>query len=179
MKYAIIKKHTGKRRLRAACRLLNVRRRYCAWAAREQERPVRVRRDEALTRTDEGWLYLCTVLDICSRRVIGWAVSETIDRHLASAALEKALKARKPRPGFIFHSDRGSQYASSDFRGVVVRHGGLQRMSGPGSPYDHACAESFFRSVKVECVDATHFATTLPRKSNTAPRASLCAWGRC
>ncbi|MEG1193551.1 MAG: hypothetical protein RSG50_10045, partial [Clostridia bacterium] len=60
MKYAIIKKHTGKRRLSAACRLLNVRRRYCAWAAREQERPVRVRRDEALTRTDEGWLYLCT-----------------------------------------------------------------------------------------------------------------------
>ncbi|MEG2624557.1 MAG: integrase core domain-containing protein, partial [Clostridia bacterium] len=86
-------------------------------------------------------------------------MSETIDRHLAIAALEKALEAHKPRLGFIFHSDRGSQYASSDFRGVVARHGGLQRMSGPGSPYDHACAESFFRSVKVECVDAAHFAT--------------------
>ena len=101
--------------------------------------------------------YLCTVLDICSKRVVGWAVSRTIDRHLAIAALEKAIKARRPASGFIFHSDRGSQYASADFRNTLARHGGRQSMSGPGNPYDNACAESFFRSLKVECVDAAHF----------------------
>jgi transposase InsO family protein len=113
--------------------------------------------DFTYIRTDEGWLYLCSVLDICSRRVVGWAVSRTIDRNLAIAALENAVKNRRPGRGFIFHTDRGSQYASTDFR--KAGSGGLQSMSGPGSPYDNACAESFFRSLKVECVDATHFAT--------------------
>ncbi len=115
--------------------------------------------DFTYIRTDEGWLYFCSVLDICSRRVVGWAVSRTIDRHLAIAALENAVQNRCPAPGFIFHTDRGCQYASSDFRNAVVRHGGLQSMSGPGNPYDNACAETFFRSLKVECVDAAHFAT--------------------
>jgi transposase InsO family protein len=115
--------------------------------------------DFTYIRTDEGWLYLCTVLDICSRRVVGWAVSQTIDRNLAISALENAVKNRRPDPGFIFHTDRGSQYASADFRNAVARYGGLQSMSGPGSPYDNACAESFFRSLKVECVDPAHFAT--------------------
>ena len=115
--------------------------------------------DFTYIRTDEGWLYLCSVLDICSRRVVGWAVSRFIDRNLAIAALENAVKNRRPGRGFIFHTDRGSQYASADFRSTVARYGGLQSMSGPGSPYDNACAESFFRSLKVECVDATRFAT--------------------
>lgn len=115
--------------------------------------------DFTYLRTDEGWLYLCSVLDICSRRVVGWAVSRTIDRNLAIAALENAVKNRRPGRGLIFHTDRGSQYASADFRRAVVGYGGLQSMSGPGSPYDNACAESFFRSLKVECVDAEHFAT--------------------
>jgi len=115
--------------------------------------------DFTYIRTDEGWLYLCGVHDICSRRVVGWAVSRFIDRNLAIAALENAVKNRRPGRGFIFHTDRGSQYASADFRSAVARYGGLQSMSGPGSPYDNACAESFFRSLKVECVDATRFAT--------------------
>jgi putative transposase len=115
--------------------------------------------DFTYIRTDEGWLYLCSVLDICSRRVVGWAVSRTIDRNLATAALENAVKNRRPGRGLIFHTDRGSQYASADFRRTVAHYGGLQSMSGPGSPYDNACAESFFRSLKVECVDAAHFAT--------------------
>lgn len=115
--------------------------------------------DFTYIRTDESWLYLCSVLDICSRRVVGWAVSKTIDRHLAIAALENAVKNRRPARGFTFHSDRGSQYASADFRKVVAKYGGLQSMSGPGNPYDNACAESFFRSFKVECVDATHFSS--------------------
>lgn len=115
--------------------------------------------DFTYIRTDEGWLYFCSVLDICSRRVVGWAVSRTIDRHLAIAALENVVQNRRPAPGFIFHTDRGCQYASSDFRNAVARYGGIQSMSGPGNPYDNACAETFFRSLKVECVDAAHFAT--------------------
>ena len=108
--------------------------------------------------TDEGWLYLCSVMDLYSRRVIGWATSASIDRNLAIAALENAVKNRKPGKGWILHSDRGSQYASSDFRNAVVRAGGLQSMSHSGNPYDNACAESFFRSLKVEWINLQHFA---------------------
>ena len=115
--------------------------------------------DFTYIRTDEGWLYLCCILDIYSRRVVGWAASETIDRHLGIAALEKAVNSRRPGRGFIFHTDRGSQYASSDFRNAVANRGGLQSMSGYGNPYDNACAESFFRSLKMECVDPTHFSS--------------------
>ena len=111
--------------------------------------------------TDEGWLYLCTVLDICSRRVVGWAVSPTIDRHLAIAALDSAVNARKPDPDWIFHSDRGCQYASSDFKNALLAAGGIQSMSRSGNPYDNACAESFFRSLKAESLDTCHFASRL------------------
>ena len=115
--------------------------------------------DFTYIRTAEGWLYLCTVLDLYSRRVAGWAVSATIDRHLAIAALESAVKERCPAQGFIFHTDRGSQYASADFRRVAAEYGAIQSMSGHGNPYDNACAESFFRSFKVECTDREHFST--------------------
>lgn len=107
--------------------------------------------------TDEGWLYLCTVLDLFSRRVVGWAVSKIIDRHLAIAALADAVKNRHPAPGCILHSDRGCQFASSDFRNAVVAMGAIQSMSRAGNPYDNACAESFFRSLKVEFLDMCHF----------------------
>jgi putative transposase len=109
--------------------------------------------------TDEGWLYLCSVLDICSRRIVGWALSKSIDRHLAIAALKCAVDNRKPKPEFIFHTDRGCQYASSDFRNAVAAAGGIQSMSAKGNPYDNACAESFFKSLKVECISRHHFAT--------------------
>jgi transposase InsO family protein len=109
--------------------------------------------------TDEGWLYLCSILDICSRRVVGWAVSNTIDRHLAILALKRATENRKPEPEFIFHTDRGCQYASSDFRNAVTSAGGIQSMSAKGNPYDNACAESFFKSLKVECICRNHFTT--------------------
>ena len=109
--------------------------------------------------TDEGWLYLCSVLDICSRRIVGWAVSKNIDRHLAIAALNSAVENRKPEPEFIFHTDRGCQYASSDFRNAVAAACGIQSMSAKGNPYDNACAESFFKSLKVECISRQHFAT--------------------
>jgi transposase InsO family protein len=118
--------------------------------------------------TDEGWLYLCTVLDLYSRRIVGWAVSDTIDRHLAIAALENAVENRKPAKGFIFHSDRGCQYASSDFRNAVVNYKGIQSMSGKGCPYDNACAESFFKSLKVECLDRQRFLTRQQAKDTVS-----------
>ena len=115
--------------------------------------------DITYVRTDEGWLYLCTVLDLFSRRPVGWAVSNRIDRHLVIAAFNKAIKNRAPGAGLIFHSDRGCQYASGDFRRAVLAAGGLQSMSRPGCPYDNACAEAFFKSIKIECLDNQHFST--------------------
>ncbi len=109
--------------------------------------------------TDEGWLYLCSILDVASRRVVGWAVSSIIDRHLAIDALNKAVEYRNPEKGFIFHSDRGCQYASSDFRNAVAGYGGIQSMSAKGCPYDNACAESFFKSIKVECLNRHRFSS--------------------
>lgn len=115
--------------------------------------------------TGEGWLYLCSIIDLFSRSVVGYAMSETIDRHLALAALDNAVKNRAPARGFIFHSDRGSQYASSDFRNAVSGYGGIQSMSQAGVPYDNACAETFFKTIKVECLHRLHFHTRAEAKS--------------
>jgi putative transposase len=109
--------------------------------------------------TDEGWHYLCSVMDLCSRRIVGWAMSKNIDRHLAIAALNSSLYNRKPEPEFILHTDRGCQYASSDFRNAVAAANGIQSMSAKGNPYDNACAETFFKSLKVECIGRHRFAT--------------------
>lgn len=109
--------------------------------------------------TDEGWLYLCSIVDLFHRGVVGWAVSDRIDRNLAIAAFDKAVSYRHPKAGFIFHTDRGCQFASSDFRNAVANAGGIQSMSRPGTPYDNACAESFFKTLKTECLDRFHFRT--------------------
>jgi len=113
--------------------------------------------DITYVRTDERWLYLCSVIDLFARRPVGWAVSNHIDRHLAIAAFNKAIKNRSPKAGLIFHSDRGCQYASGDFRRAALAVGSLQSMSRPGCPYDNACAETFFKSIKMECLDNQHF----------------------
>lgn len=109
--------------------------------------------------TDEGWLYLCAFIDLFSRRVVGWAVSDTIDRHLAIQAFRKAVEARRPDKGLVIHTDRGCQYTSWDFRREAAACGALQSMSRPGSPYDNACAESFFKTIKTECTDRERFRT--------------------
>lgn len=109
--------------------------------------------------TREGWLYLCVVLDLYARRVVSWSVSDRIDRHLATDALRKALESRKPLPGLIVHTDRGSVYCSRDFQNMLHEARALSSMSAPGTPYDNACAESFFRSLKVECIHLSSFAT--------------------
>lgn len=109
--------------------------------------------------TQEGWLYLAMVLDIYSRKVVGWAMEERITTDLALKALERAVWRRKPVKGLIFHSDRGSQYASEAFREALKGHGFLQSMSAKGDCYDNAVAESFFNTLKTEHVYHERFTT--------------------
>jgi transposase InsO family protein len=109
--------------------------------------------------TGEGWLYLAPVLDLFSRRVVGWASSENNDTTLALAALTKALRARRPRPGLLHHSDRGSPYASDDYRATLRAHHICPSMSRKGDCWDNAVAESFFASLRAELIDHLRFAT--------------------
>ena len=100
--------------------------------------------------TAEGWLYLAVILDLFSRRVVGWATSQNVDRHLALAALDKAIALRRPGAGLVHHSDRGSTYASHEYR-RVLENGSIEcSMSRKGDCWDNAVAESFFASLKRE-----------------------------
>lgn len=109
--------------------------------------------------TDEGWLYLSVVLDLSSRRVVGWAMKSTLDRSLATEALEMALTRRKPNAGLIHHSDRGCQYASEDQRGILTDHRILGSMSRRGNCLDNAPVESFFGTLKTERVHRRRYQT--------------------
>ena len=109
--------------------------------------------------TREGWLYLAVVIDLFARRVVGWAVGDRLHRDLALAALRKALLTRRPSPGLIHHSDRGSQYCSIDYQAELRRHGILISMSGKGNCYDNAMVETFFKTLKSELVWRTVFDT--------------------
>jgi putative transposase len=109
--------------------------------------------------TGEGWLYLAVLLDLFSRRVVGWATSAVNDRQLALDALGHALRARRPAPGLVHHTDRGSPYASDEYRQALVDRGLVASMSRTGDCYDNAVAESFFATLKAEHVDHEDFAT--------------------
>jgi putative transposase len=109
--------------------------------------------------TLEGWLYLAAILDLCSRRVVGWAVSATNDRRLTLLALERALAGRSPGAGLLHHSDRGSTYASADYRDALTRRGLVASMSRKGDCWDNAVAESFFATIKGELLDHESYAT--------------------
>jgi len=100
--------------------------------------------------TAQGWLYLAVILDLFSRRVVGWATSQNVDRHLALAALDTALARRRPAAGLVHHSDRGSTYASSDYRKALDARGLECSMSRKGDCWDNAVAESFFSTLKRE-----------------------------
>ncbi len=102
--------------------------------------------------TLEGWLYLAVILDLYSRQVVGWAMSDRVASDFVIKALYQAIGRRKPGTGCILHSDRGVQYASSDFRDVLNSHGFIQSMSRKGNCYDNAVAESFFHTLKTEHV---------------------------
>lgn len=100
--------------------------------------------------TREGWLYLAVILDLHSRRVIGWAVSNRMKRDLAIRALNMAIALRRPPKGCIHHTDRGSQYCSHDYQKILRQHGFQVSMSGTGNCYDNAAVETFFKTIKAE-----------------------------
>jgi putative transposase len=100
--------------------------------------------------THEGWLYLAAILDLFSRRVVGWATSANVDRYLALAALDMAIRDRRPPRGLVHHSDRGSTYASGDYRKALRARGIACSMSRKGDCWDNAVAESLFGSLKRE-----------------------------
>jgi transposase InsO family protein len=107
--------------------------------------------------THEGWLYLAAILDLCSRRVVGWAVGPNNDRRLALDALDRAVAKRHPLEGLVHHSDRGSTYASADYRSALVTCGAVASMSRKGDCWDNAVAESFFATIKGEMIDHEDF----------------------
>ncbi|MDD2762799.1 MAG: IS3 family transposase [Opitutaceae bacterium] len=106
--------------------------------------------DITYLKTQEGWLYLAVILDLWSRRVVGWACAATLQAHLVLAALFRAIGERPPPPGLVHHSDRGSQYVDDEYRRVLREHQIEQSMSRAGNCYDNAFAESFFSSFKTE-----------------------------
>jgi putative transposase len=109
--------------------------------------------------TREGWLYLAIVLDLGSRRNIGWAMRDTLEAELAVSALQMAINARRPPPGVIHHSDRGVQYACDAYRAVLTQHGFRASMSRKGDCWDNAVAESFFATLEWEVLMQNDFHT--------------------
>jgi len=107
--------------------------------------------------TAAGWLYLAVLIDLYSRKVVGWAMSERIDQQLVIEALNMALLQYRPEPGLIHHTDQGRQYSSTAYVEMLKRHGMVQSMSRRGNCYDNAVAESFFSSLKNELVHHRSF----------------------
>lgn len=120
--------------------------------------------------TQEGWLYLAVVLDIGSRRVIGWSLRETLQAELATSALDMALGTRPITPGLICHSDRGGQYGSADIQGMIERFQMRGSMSRKGNCWDNAVVESFFATLKTELVADAHW------KTRAEARSAVVAW---
>ena len=115
--------------------------------------------------SEEGWLYLAVAIDLFSRRIVGWSMKTTIDRSLVIDALEMACLGRRPEAGkAIFHSDRGSQYASDDFRAVMKMYGLIASMSRKGNCWDNAVTETLFGSLKVERLHGEKFITVRTAK---------------
>ncbi len=108
--------------------------------------------DITYIRTWEGWMYLAVVIDLWSRRVIGWSVADHMRTELVLGAFEMAVGQRVPEPNLIHHSDRGSQYASGGYRGALTAHGILCSMSRKGDCWDNACVESFLATLKTELI---------------------------
>ena len=119
--------------------------------------------------TEEGWLFLAVVIDLFSRKVVGWSMRQDMQRDLVIDALEMAWFKRNPGKlaGLIFHSDRGSQYASDDFREVLKEHGITPSMSRKGNCWDNACSETLFGSLKVERLYGRRFETIREAKDET------------
>lgn len=150
------------------------RRRYIATTDSDHDQPVFPDRTKAiaLDGPDQLWVadltyvtiiggfaYVAIILDAWSRRVVGYAIGRSIEARLAVAALKVAVERRRPTAGLVHHSDRGSQYASGIYRGLLAQHGIVGSMSRRGNPYDNAKAESFMKTLKVEAVYPMAFET--------------------
>jgi len=109
--------------------------------------------------TREGWLFLATVLDLYSRKIVGWSMSERLTSDLAQRALQSAIDTRQPSPGLLVHSDRGKEYYAGEYQQLLRHHGFVCSMSRRGDCYDNAVMESFFHSLKVEEVHHQDFRT--------------------
>lgn len=109
--------------------------------------------------TNEGWLYLATVIDLFSRQVVGWSMNHRMTATLVNDALTSAIWKRKPADGLLWHTDRGSQYASESHRSLIKAHGIVQSMSRKGNCWDNSVAESFFKTLKTELVYHCNFKT--------------------
>jgi transposase InsO family protein len=109
--------------------------------------------------TDEGWLYLAGVIDLCSRKIVGWSMADHMRTELVSDALKMAVARRQPEQGLLHHSDRGVQYASDDYQYLLETHGMEVSMSGKGQCWDNACVESFWATLKTELVNHERYAT--------------------
>jgi putative transposase len=120
--------------------------------------------------TSEGWLYLAVILDLFSRRIVGWSMGNTLERSLVLSALSMAVTGRRPNTGLLCHSDRGSQYASGDYQTQLRAAGITGSMSRKGNCWDNAPTESFFASFKRELVHRTHFPT------HEAARSAVFRW---
>jgi putative transposase len=116
--------------------------------------------------TGEGWLYLAVVEDLYSKQIIGWSMGPRIDSRLVVDALEMALPRRRPGVGLVAHSDRGSQYASEHYQGLLARHGIVCSMSRRANCWDNAPIESFFASLKKELTHGESFATRAEARSS-------------
>lgn len=116
--------------------------------------------------TDQGWLYLAVVLDLYARRVVGWAMESYLADLLTRKALKMALWRRQPEPALLHHSDRGSQYASQEYRELLFNHKAIVSMSHKGEALDNAPMESFFATLKKELIHREHYQTRREAKSN-------------
>lgn len=129
------------------------------------EAPIPTKPDEVwvtditYVETGEGWLYVAGVLDLYSRRLIGWAMGSSLATALPLAALQMALRRRRPGAGLLHHSDRGCQYASADYRSALAEHGCIASMSRRGNCYDNATMEAFWSTLKHELIYRRRFAT--------------------
>ena len=124
--------------------------------------------------TDEGWLYLASLKDMATREIVGWSMSNSLRSTLCIDALKMAIMRHRPPKGLILHSDRGSQYASGDYRDIIKDHGFTPSMSRKGNCLDKAPMESFFSTIKTELVHQTRFKTKAQARAEIFEYIEVC-----
>jgi putative transposase len=117
--------------------------------------------DITYIKINQNFVFLCAVMDLASRKIVGWSLMNHMETNLITTALERSYKMNRPNKNCIFHSDRGSQYASIEFRNLLSKHKVIQSMSRKGNCYDNACMESFFNTIKKELINKKEYILVL------------------